>query len=231
MNATVVPGARASRWLVIAAGGRSGSLVVCWFVKFQVWAKYSDMSTAVMNPPIAGVVPPEFKEAVVMTVYPSIGGMPLGRWLGRLYKIGWGWGVFTVGHVIALLSIPLATFLVVGRFIHGFLADIQVLGIGKFFSTFIPASLIISRYTLTNRRVVVQRGLKAIDESWVELDRFDTIEVEVLPGQEWYHAGNLIFRRGPIETFRLDGVSRPETFRQTCLKARAGYVGVRQSAR
>ena len=187
------------------------------------------MSAALMNPPIAGVSPPESKETVVMTVFPSIASMGIGRFLGRLYMIKWGWGVATVGHLIALLSIPLAAFLVVGRFLHGFLTDIRVAGIGRFFLLFIPASLIIRRYTLTNRRVIVQRGLRAVDESWVELDRFDTIEVEVLPGQEWYPAGNLVFRRGPVETFRLDGVSRPETFRQTCIKARMGYLGSRQS--
>jgi hypothetical protein len=187
------------------------------------------MSTATLSPPIAGVTPPELKEAVVMTVWPSIAAMPLGRWLGRLYQIRWGYGVLTVGHLIALLSIPLALFLVLGRFLHGFLADIEFLGLGKFVQTFVPQDLIIRRYTLTNKRVLVQRGLKATPESWVELDRFDTIDVEVLPGQDWYPAGNLIFRRGPIETFRLDGVLRPETFRQTCLKARMGYVGVRQA--
>jgi hypothetical protein len=185
------------------------------------------MATATMNPPIAGVSPPEVSEAVIMTVWPSIGATGIGRTLGRLYLIKWGWGVLTLGHLIALLSIPLAAFLVVGRFLHGFLTDIRFLNQGAFFQTFIPSSLIIRRYTLTNRRVVVQRGLRATDESWVELDRFDTIEVEVLPGQEWYPCGNLVFRRGPIETFRLDGVSRPETFRQTCLKARMGYLGVR----
>jgi len=74
---------------------------------------------------------------------------------------------------------------------------------------------------------VMQRGLMPIDESWVELDRFDAIDIEVLPGQEWYPAGNLIFRRGQIETFRVDGILRPETFRQTCLKARMGYVGAK----
>lgn len=187
------------------------------------------MPTAVMNPPIAGVSPPEVSEAVVMTVWPSIAAMGIGRFLGRLYGIDWGWGVLTVGNIIALLSIPLAAFLVVGRFLHGFLTDIRFLNLGRFFLLFIPSSLIIRRYTLTNKRVLVQRGLRAINESWVELDRFDTIDVEVLPGQEWYPAGNLIFRRGPIETFRLDGVCRPETFRQTCLKARMGYVGVKQA--
>ena len=134
-----------------------------------------------------------------------------------------------MGHLIALLSIPLAMFLVLVRFAHGFLIDIRLFGLGKFFQSVLPAALVIRRYTLTNRRVVVQRGLRAIDESWVELDRFDTVEVEVEAGQEWYNAGNLVFRRGPIETFRLDGVPRPETFRHTCIKARMGYLGARGS--
>ena len=50
----------------------------------------------------------------------------------------------------------------------------------------------------------------------------------VRPGQEWYRAGDLVFRLGVIETFRLEGVVRPDTFRHTCLSARQGYVGVRQ---
>jgi len=177
--------------------------------------------------PIAGVSPPELRETVVMTVWPSIAASGLGRLLGRLYLISWGISVFTVGHLIALLSIPLALFLVLIRFQNGFLIDIKLFGLGKFFFSIVPASLIVRRYTLTNRRIVVQRGLRAVDESWVELDRFDSIEVEVLPGQEWYKAGNLVFRRGQIETFRLDGVPRPETFRQTCLKAQMGYIGAR----
>jgi hypothetical protein len=188
------------------------------------------MTAASTASPIAGVSPPDLHETVIMTVWPSIASMGIGRFLGRLYLIPWGVSVFTVGHLIALISIPVAAFLVVGRFLHAFLTDIQLFGIGRLFAVIVPAELIISRYTLTNRRIIVQRGLRAVDESWVELDRFDTIEVEVLPGQEWYPAGNLIFRRGPIETFRLDGVSRPETFRQTCLKARMGYVGAKAAS-
>jgi hypothetical protein len=86
-----------------------------------------------------------------------------------------------------------------------------------------------TRYRLTNRRLVVQKGLRPLDERWVDFDRFDSIEIQVLPGQEWYPAGDLIFRNGPIETFRLAGVSRPETFRHTCLAARQGYVGAAAS--
>jgi hypothetical protein len=148
--------------------------------------------------------------------------MGIGRFLGRLYKINIGYGVLTLGHLIALLTAPLAAALVVGRFAVGIKKELPLIG-----WLFAPIPLDCIRYVLTNRRVAIQRGIKPVDEVWIELDRFDTIDIEVLPGQEWYHAGNLIFRRGPIETIRLMGVARPETFRQTCLKARAGYVGVK----
>ncbi len=67
----------------------------------------------------------------------------------------------------------------------------------------------VRRYRLTNRRVGLMQGMIPQFTRFVDLDRFDTIEISVLPGQAWYHAGDLIFRRGEIETFRLPGVSRP----------------------
>lgn len=155
--------------------------------------------------PIAGVAPPGEREVTVMTVFPTLGAYPPGRWMGRLCSIRAGVGFFTLGKLFALLLIPVA--------------------IGVFAFSLMP--FVIRRYTLTNRRVVIQKGLRAIDERWVDFDRFDSIEVEVLPGQEWYPAGDLIFRQGQIETFRLAGVSRPETFRHTCLGARRGYLGAR----
>jgi len=63
----------------------------------------------------------------------------------------------------------------------------------------------------------------------IELDRFDVIEIDCKPGQEWFAAGDLVFKRGDVETFRLEGVSRPESFRQTCLKSHQSYVGVKQA--
>lgn len=68
-----------------------------------------------------------------------------------------------------------------------------------------------------------------VEEAAVNLDNFDEIKIEVQKGQEWYPAGDMIFRRGDVETLRLLGVSRPETFRQTCLKAHVSFVGVRQA--
>ena len=63
----------------------------------------------------------------------------------------------------------------------------------------------------------------------VSLDSFDAIDVHVLPGQEWYPAGDLVFRKGTVETFRVSGVPRPETFRQTCLKAQRAHASVKQA--
>jgi hypothetical protein len=160
-----------------------------------------------MKQPIAGVAPAETREVTVMTVFPTLGATPAGRLIGQLCGVKAGFGFFNLGKVFAVLLIPAA--------------------IGLFVVSLLPG--VIRRYRLTNRRVVVQKGLRAIDERWVDFDRFDTINIEVLPGQEWFPAGDLVFMRGPIETFRLLGVSRPETFRRTCLSARRGYLGARES--
>ena len=164
------------------------------------------MST-VMKQPIAGVTAPETREVTVMTVWPTLAASGAGRMIGRLCSIQFGVGFFTLGKLLALLLIPPA--------------------IGLFAFSLLPG--VTKRYRLTNRRVIVQAGLRGIDERWVDFDRFDAIDIEVLPGQEWYPAGDLVFRNGQIETFRLAGVSRPETFRHTCLAARRGYLGAAES--
>jgi hypothetical protein len=160
-----------------------------------------------MKQAIAGVAPPELAEVTIMTVWPSIAATTLGRLLGRLYVNRSGFGhILTVGKLWMALTIPVA--------------------MGLFFWMLTPWNC--RRYRLTNRRVIVQNRPRPVDERWIGLDEFDSIDVLVLPGQEWYPAGELIFRKGQLETFRLSGVSRPETFKHTCLKAQRSYVGVRQ---
>lgn len=160
-----------------------------------------------MKQPIAGVAPQELGEVAVMTVWPSNAAYALGRLLGRLYSIKVGFSICTVGNLLALASIPVA--------------------LAIYFCRLAPK--IGMRYRLTNRRIIVQRGLMGIDERWVELDRFDSIEIVVQPGQSWYDAGNLVFRNDNAETFRLAGVSRPQAFRQTCLNSRLAYTEVRKA--
>ena len=85
------------------------------------------------------------------------------------------------------------------------------------------------RYTLTNRRVVVQTGLTGSmieGATSIPLDSFDDIRVQQRPGDRWYDAGDLEFYHGDTKVGQLVGVSRPDSFRATCLKAHSGFVGV-----
>ena len=169
------------------------------------------MSTATLPErpqPISGVTPAETKEVMVMTVWPSVAALAPGRALGRALAIKWpDVYIFRLGNLLALLAIPIA--------------------LPLYFLKILP--FIGTRYLLTNRRVVVLRGIVGKEEKFVDLDRFDTIEIVVQPGQEWYHAGDLVFKQGNVETFRLEGVSRPETFRATCLKSQMAHAGVKRA--
>ena len=156
---------------------------------------------------IAGVTPSQVAEAEIMTVWPSISAYPSGQMLGRLYDMKFPNlnRAMRIGNLIAVASIPHALFL-------------------YFFKL---APRLGMRYKLTNRRVVVLRGIQDSEKFSVALDNFDDIKVEVQDGQEWFKAGDLIFLSGNREVFRLSGVSRPEAFRSQCLKAHIAFVGIK----
>jgi hypothetical protein len=166
-----------------------------------------DLSTPEMKQAIPGVSPASISETRIMTVWPSISMFGIARVLGRGYVNRTGWYVFTFGNILALALAPLSAALYLFRVLP-FVGE---------------------RYTLTNRRVVIHRGIPYQERQSVALDRFDSIEIHVGPGHVWYHAGDLVFRQGEVETFRLAAVSRPEGFRQACLKARTAYVGVKKA--
>jgi hypothetical protein len=174
-----------------------------------------------MKQAISGVAPSQLKEVTVMTVWPSLSATGFGRWWGRLFAWEYGFRVFgvplTLGRLMALASIP---FMLPLYFLMRLpRVPLVVLGFKNPFCW---------QYRLTNRRVVVE-NLFAGEIKSVALDRFDTIETVVEPGQAWFKAGDLVFRQGATETFRIWAVPRPETFRQTCLKARMSFVGVQQA--
>lgn len=165
------------------------------------------MATLQAKQAIAGVSPAQVSEANIMTIWPSICAYPSGQFLGKLYGIKFPNlnRALRVGNLIALASIPHALFL--------------------YFYKLLPR--VGMRYSLTNRRVVVEAGIEGSEKASVDLDNFDEITIEVQPGQEWFQAGDLIFVNGQREVFRLSGVSRPEAFRSQCLKAHMAYVGIR----
>ena len=174
-----------------------------------------------MKQAIAGVAPPELGEVTIMTVWPSMAKFAPARTLGRLYQNKTGIPpVLTLGRFMALALIPVS--------LGMFAAKLAWPGFCR-------------RYRLTNRRVIIEKppGLRDLafgfskakwTEEWsVDLDDFDEIEVVVQPGQEWYPAGDLVFRHGKLETFQLLAVQRPETFRRTCLKAQRAYAAVKKA--
>lgn len=175
-----------------------------------------------MKQPVPGVAPAALEEVTVMTIWPGVTAMSLplcGRaaiWMGRCFRSRLGVGpILNLGNLCALLSIP---FILPPFFLALFP------GIGKLWY-----NPLCRRYRLTNRRVVVEHGLGGPEQRSVSLDRFDEIDVIVHDGQEWYPAGDLVFRLGQVETFRLEGVTRPETFRHACLKSQRSFVGVQKA--
>jgi len=169
------------------------------------------MSTASLPLPaqsIAGVTPAQVREVAVMTVWPSVAKYGIGRAMGQAFAVQWpNVYIFKLGNLLALLSIPVAL-------------PLFFLRIAPFVGT---------RYVLTNRRLVVLRGIVGKEEKSVDLDRFDTIDIVVEPGQAWYEAGDLVFRLGTVETFKLEGVSRPAAFRATCLKSQIANSSVKKA--
>ncbi len=159
-----------------------------------------------MTQPITGVTPAELTEVPCKVIWPTIGAMALGRLVGRLSSIRFGWGeFFTLGKLLAVATLPFSLI------VFGW----QLTPYGC------------RRYMLTNRRIIVRKGLMAVDQRWISFDDFDTIDIEVLPGQEWFHAGDLVCRHGGIEVLRLAGVPRPEALRQVCLSMQSALVSVR----
>jgi hypothetical protein len=155
------------------------------------------------------ITPKMLPDSPITTTWPTIAAMAPGRWVGRLCGLRLGYGFFTLGKLMALATIPVS--------------------LTVFCWQLMP--YICRRYTLTRRRIVVQKGLQAIDERAIGLDEFDAIEIQVLPGQDWLHSGDMVFKKEDREVFRLLGVLRPDVFRQVCLKARAATVNLEETLR
>lgn len=159
-----------------------------------------------MTQPFSGVTPPDLGEAPVMTVWPTIGALSLGRLIGSLSGNRAGYGFFTLGKLLALATIPLSLCVYAWQLMP----------------------FVCRRYTITNRRIVIRKGLGAVEDRWISLDEFDSIEIRTLSGQEWLRSGNLIFRHGETELLCLPGVPRPQQIRQVCLKAQRALTSVRK---
>ena len=169
------------------------------------------------------------RETTIMAVWPSIATFQLGQALGRLYSIGPRVSLLGIpvrpGWLIALATLPVPVLLYAMK-----IAPRVAVVLGG-------SNPYCRRYRLTTERVLIEHPFDALSQSRserstvasVKLDAFDAIDQEVQPGYEWYRASDLVLRRDGKEVLRLTAVPHAEAFRQTCLKAHQGYLGVQKS--
>jgi hypothetical protein len=143
------------------------------------------------------------RETTVATVWPTIGATRCGRCVGRLAGLQPpGDRLRLVGKAMAVGTIPVS--------------------LAVFFWQLLP--FVARRYRMTDRRIVIQKGLSAVEERSIGLDQFDAVDVEFLPGQEWLRTGEIVFRRAGQEVFRLSGVPCPEPFRRLCQEVQSALA-------
>ena len=155
------------------------------------------MGTAIRPQAISGVS--SQMENVVMTVYPSIAAWGAGRIIGVLSDlIPLKLGSVKLSHLlIAPLLAPVAALL---YFVQ------KVIG---------------ARYLLTNRSIQSWAAIGERMNGQVPLTEIERIDVERHAGQAFFHAGDLLIRNAAGDVLlRLEGVVRPDVFRQIILEAR-----------
>lgn len=155
------------------------------------------MATATASQPISGVS--AGRETVIEEVYPSICASGLGRALGQLMDcVPVSIGGIRLSHA---LFAPIA-------------APLGVVGYLQFKVTGVA-------YVLTNQSVVKRASLGQRLLGSTPLAEIASIEIQVLPGQEFYHAGDLLLLNANGDVLlHLEGIPRPERFRQVILDAR-----------
>ena len=177
------------------------------------------MSPAATPAATLSPAPPTGRESTVVVVWPSIAAGPWGRWLGRLYQNRLGVRIagvpITLGWIAVAITAPLAGLLYLVR--KAPRRPLVVVGAVN------PACI---RYRVTDRRVLVEHPLErdAPPVAELPLAGFDTATLDVLPGQAWFPAADVVLSHAGEERLRLRGVPRPEPFVRTLLKTRAAFA-------
>ena len=88
-----------------------------------------------------------------------------------------------------------------------------------YFKKILP--FVAKRYTLTNRRLMIQRGLKPRPRQQVALADIDDVRLVDNSYNSFYRAGDLEVIGGGQVKLKLTGVPAPESFRRSILNALA----------
>ncbi len=143
---------------------------------------------------VTGVVPPEVGEAMIREVWPTV--------LAR------GAGAASLAHTLmrTVVLAPLGWFLLGPLFLLKF------------------APVICRRYTLTNRRLMIQKGWKPAPVQAVELREIDDVHVVDSTRDAFYLSATLEVLSGGKVVLTLPGVPEPEGFRRAVRNAVSAWV-------
>jgi len=143
---------------------------------------------------VTGLTPPELGEAPIREVWPSL-------------IVGYPGLTWLVEYMLrSILLAPVAWVILLVLFMKKF------------------APFICKRYTLTNRRLMIQRGLKPHPVSEIALADID--DVRQVPGTyyDFFQAGSLEIVSKSKGNLTLGGVPEPESFRHAIINACAAWV-------
>jgi len=145
-------------------------------------------------PPVTGVMPPQLGEALIREVRPSVTDGSAG---------------------IASLAAKLMRTLVLAPVGWFLLAPL----FARKFVPFLP-----KRYTLTNQRLMIRRGLKPRPVQSIPLAEIDEVRFDPSSYNRFYMSGTLeIVSKGEVR-LRLTGVPAPEGFRLAIINAIGAWV-------
>ncbi len=91
-----------------------------------------------------------------------------------------------------------------------------------YFGKLLP--FVMTRYRLTNQRLMIRKGWKGTPSAEVPLEKIDEVRVVRDANSEFFRAGALEIVSGNQVILALPGVPEPESFRQAILNARNAWV-------
>jgi hypothetical protein len=147
---------------------------------------------------VTGVTPPQEAEAIIREVFPSVVASPLPG-----AKAGARLGRMLMRSIIGA---PLAWALL----------------IPPYFAKVMP--FLAMRYTLTNRRVMIRRGLRPKPTHEVALAEIDDIHIHKDADSDFYREGTIEIMSNGKPVLTLEGVPEPESFREAILNASRAWA-------
>jgi hypothetical protein len=143
---------------------------------------------------VTGVVPPLLAEGRIREAWPSLLGVAPGP-AALAKKLVQSWALTPLG---LLMLAPLFAL--------------------KF------APFVCTRYTLTNRRLMIRKGLKPVAVSEVPLEQIDEVRLDPAKIDPFFVSGTLeIISKGQV-VLTLPGVPEPEGFRHAIINAVKAWV-------